>query len=316
MKGKAKTTAVLMVLGIFAFAPSAMAAKRCTAEGKKVKCPTRTAKELEKAANNYEQEAVDMVAGKGGSAYGIQPFDYLTGVGKKNSLTRRAIKPNTKDFKVSSGYGEGSGKTEVWDRANKPVAQDQIYNQWANNWSATFKTSLVPGASPNEGKHWYYVYCIGCHGWTLKGDGPNAVYLDPYPRDLTAGKKYMNKKTNLELFTIIKGGGAAVDLADTMPSWGNLLQDQDIWNLVAWIRSNADRQKIKTIADYLNPKSSFNPKSKANKINALNYKSNEDFQDTQEMIEATLAGRGVIKGGGFVEGGMRKAPEKVTVKGY
>ena len=49
MKGKAKAIAVLMVLGIFAYVPSAMAAKRCTAEGKKVNCPTQTKKALEKA---------------------------------------------------------------------------------------------------------------------------------------------------------------------------------------------------------------------------------------------------------------------------
>ncbi|MBE9502717.1 MAG: cytochrome c [Proteobacteria bacterium] len=318
MEGKAKAIVILMVLAIFVCAsPGFAAQKRCTAQGKKVVCPTRTAAELEKATDNYEQEAMDFAAGKGGSTYGIQPFDYLTGVGKQTSLTRRAKKANTKDFKVTSGYAEGSGKTEVWDRVKNAAPQDQIYNQWANNWSPSFKTSLIPGASPNEGKHWYYVYCVGCHGWTLKGDGPNAMFVDPFPRDLTAGKKYMNKKANLELFTVIKGGGKAVDLSESMPSWGNLLQDQDIWNVVAWIRANADRQAIKTIGDYLNPKSSFNPKSKVNKVNALNYKRSDDFQDAQEMMEATLAGRGAgLEGGGFVEGGMRKKPEETTTKGY
>ena len=50
----------------------------------------------------------------------------------------------------------------------------------------------------------------------------------------------MNKKSNLQLFSVIKGGGEAVSLSSSMPSWGNYLQDQDIWNVVAWIRAMAD----------------------------------------------------------------------------
>ncbi|HBI23132.1 MAG TPA: hypothetical protein DDX84_02740 [Nitrospiraceae bacterium] len=117
----------------------------------------------------------------------------------------------------------------------------------------------------------------------------------------------MNKKTNVELFTAIKGGGGAVDLADVMPQWGNLLQDQDIWNVIAWIRANADTTKITSVADYLNPKSSFDPKSAANKVNALNAANDPAFKEAQELAEAMLAGRGGdLKGGGYVEGGLRK----------
>ncbi len=302
MKGKVKGITVCLVLSIFAFATAGIAAeKRCTAEGVKVECPTRTEAELRDAAANYEKEAMNMAKGIGGSTYGIAPFDYLTGVGK------RTTKANTKTFATESGYSKGTGKTEMWDRVPKNKEQSVDYNAWTNNWSPSFKESLVPGANPNEGKQWYYVYCVGCHGWLLKGDGPNATYLDPYPRDLTAGAAYMNKKTNVELFAVIKGGGSAVDLADVMPQWGNLLQDQDIWNVIAWIRANADTTKITSVADYLNPKSSFDPKSAANKVNALNAANDPAFKEAQELAEAMLAGRGGdLKGGGYVEGGLRK----------
>lgn len=309
MKGKVNGITVLMVLSIFAFASAGVAAeKRCTAEGVKVECPTRTEAELRDAAKNYEKEAMDMLKGIGGSTYGIAPFDYLTGVGKRTS------KADTKTFKTESGYAKGTGKTEAWDRIKNPTKGEAIYNQWTNNWSPSFKESLVPGANPNEGKQWYYVYCVGCHGWLLKGDGPNATYLDPFPRDLTAGAAYMNKKTNVELFTVIKGGGSAVDLSDVMPSWGNLLQDQDIWNVVAWIRANADAKKPTSVAEYLNPKSSFNPKSAANKVTPLNAANNAEFAEAQELAESMLAGRGGdLKGAGFVEGGLRKKPEEAMI---
>lgn len=309
MKGKVRGITVCLVLSIFAFATAGIAAeKRCTAEGVKVECPTRTEAELRDAAANYEKEAMNMAKGIAGSTYGIAPFDYLTGVGKRSSTREASAKTDLNEAgKKESGYSKGTGKTEMWARVPKDKAQSVDYNAWTNNWSPSFKESLVPGANPNEGKQWYYVYCVGCHGWLLKGDGPNATYLDPYPRDLTAGAAYMNKKTNVELFTVIKGGGGAVDLADVMPQWGNLLQDQDIWNVIAWIRANADTTKIKDVKDYLNPKSSFDPKSAANKVNALNAANDPAFKEAQELAEAMLAGRGGdLKGGGYVEGGLRK----------
>ncbi len=42
----------------------------------------------------------------------------------------------------------------------------------------------------------------------------------------------------------------------------------------------------------------------------------EDFQEEQEMVEASLPGRGDanIVGGGFVDGGLRKRPEDTAKK--
>lgn len=296
---------------LLAFTLAGAAELRCTAEGQKVECPTRTKAELDKAIDNYETEAMDMMKGAAGSTYGITGFDYLTGVGKRSSKGKSGKATLSSG---DSGYGSSTGKTEVWDRIKKPTSGDAIYNQWANSWSPSFKKTLVGGANPNEGKQWYYVYCVGCHGWLLNGNGPNAAYLDPYPRDLTAGS-YMNKKTNVELFSIIKGGGGAVDLSDAMPAWGNLLLDQDIWNVISWIRANADAKAPKTLDEYLNPKSSFDPGSQANAVNALNADKSQEFVEAQELLEAMLAGRGgELKGAGFVEGGLRQSPQKMKVQ--
>ncbi|MBT4519179.1 MAG: c-type cytochrome [Halieaceae bacterium] len=282
------------------------AEKRCAAEGKKVECPVQSDKALQAAQDAYDQEANDMASGKAGSTYGIAPFDYLTGVGKRTESTDA----NTGD----SGYAGATGRTELWDRVGKPKEGEAVYNQWTNNWSPSFDHTLVPGADPNEGKQWYYVYCITCHGWTLQGNGPSAVDIDPRPRILTAGDKYMNKKTNLELFTAIKGGGEAVNLSSSMPAWGNFLLDQDIWNIVAWIRAMSDVNPPKSVEEYLNPQSSY--KVVKGDINALNYKDSDDFIDAQEMMEIDLGGRGegALVGGGYVEGGLRKKPEDVADK--
>ncbi|MDQ6982874.1 MAG: cytochrome c [Mariprofundus sp.] len=285
--------------------------KRCTAGGVKVECPTQSDAALKKASDAYEKEANDMAKGKSGSTYGISVFDYLTGVGKrakKGSATAG-----------ESGYGSkhagdtGGRHTELWDRVKAPKKGEAVYNQWTNNWSPTFKSTLVQGADPNEGKQWYYVYCIACHGWTLQGDGPNAIELDPRPRTLTKGS-YMNKKTNLELFTVIKGGGEAVSLSSSMPDWGNVLLDQDIWNVVAFVRAMQDVKPPKDVNDYLAPKSSFKPI--AGDVNPLNAPKSADFADAQELLEAGMAGRGGknLVGGGYVNGGLRKAPKNVAKK--
>jgi len=302
-KLKVYMVAVVSVFAICANSSAVAAEKRCRAQGKKVECPVQSEEALLEAAQAYENEATDMAAGKSGSTYGIQPFDYLTGVGKRTEKTTLN--------EGESGYAGSTGRTELWDRVNDATEGEGIYNQWVHNWSAKLEKTLVPGADPNEGKTWYYMYCITCHGWTLQGNGPSAYMLEPRPRILTKGD-YMNKKTNLELFAVIKGGGEAVSLSSSMPAWGNFLQDQDIWNVVAWIRAMADVGPPQTLEEYLNPKSSFTPIE--GDVTPLNAGTSEDFADEQELLETDLAGRGLIEGGGFVEGGLRKAPGDVSQK--
>ena len=284
------------------------AEKRCQImTGEKVVCPVQSDEALAKAEAAYDKEAADMAAGISGSTYGIQPFDYLTGVGKRTDQTDL----NAGESGYGGSTGGGTGKTELWDRVEAPTAGEGVYNQWTHNWSPSFKTTLVPGADPNEGKQWYYMYCIACHGWTLQGNGPSAIALDPRPRILTNGD-YMNQKSNLQLFTVIKGGGEAVLLSSSMPAWGNYLQDQDIWNVIAWIRAMADVKPPESLDDYLNPKSTFKPI--AGDVDPLTATKDERFTDEQELLETDLAGRGVIQGGGYVEGGLRKKAEDVSEK--
>jgi len=111
---------------------------------------------------------------------------------------------------------------------------------------------------------------------------------------------------------VIKGGGEAINLSSAMPSWGNYLQDQDIWNVVAWIRAMADVEPPKSVGEYLNPKSSFKPIK--GDMTPLTAKKSEEFHEAQEMMESGMAGRGVIKGGGYVTGGLRKPPGDVAGK--
>ena len=125
----------------------------------------------------------------------------------------------------------------------------------------------------------------------------------------------MQKKTNLELFTVIKGGGEAVSLSSSMPNWGNVLQDQDIWNVIAFIRAMQDVKPPASVAEYLNPKSTFKPIK--GDVDALTAAKNKDFQEAQELIESDMTGRAPgseLVGGGYVKGGNRIDAADVALK--
>lgn len=76
--------------------------------------------------------------------------------------------------------------------------------------------------------------CAPCHGASGRGDGPAAAALNPKPRD------YTDKKFSISddaMRDIIKRGGAAMGKSPVMPAWGQALSDEDIRNLIAYIRS-------------------------------------------------------------------------------
>jgi mono/diheme cytochrome c family protein len=88
------------------------------------------------------------------------------------------------------------------------------------------------------GKKTYEQLCASCHGPEGKGDGPAAAALNPRPKDLS-DDGYAGKLSDRYLFEVIKGGGPKVKKSPLMPAWGHTLKDQEIWNLVAYLRSIA-----------------------------------------------------------------------------
>ena len=77
--------------------------------------------------------------------------------------------------------------------------------------------------------------CSVCHGVGGKGDGPSAQGLEPKPADFT-NCKVMAKDSDEVLLKIIKGGGQSVGRSTVMPAWGDSLSEQQIGELVKFIR--------------------------------------------------------------------------------
>jgi len=81
-------------------------------------------------------------------------------------------------------------------------------------------------------------YCSACHGEDGDGTGYNATNLDPTPRDLTDGDEdYMAKLSNDEIYEVLQVGGYGVDLSGGMPVWGKVFSEEELWSLVAFVRT-------------------------------------------------------------------------------
>lgn len=94
------------------------------------------------------------------------------------------------------------------------------------------------GGNPIKGKNIFANSCSGCHGSGGKGDGAAAAALNPKPKDLT-DKTYLSKLNDDYLYKVIAKGGAAVGKSALMPPFSGSLKDQDIRDVVAFIRTLA-----------------------------------------------------------------------------
>lgn len=100
---------------------------------------------------------------------------------------------------------------------------------------------LAPGAvtqaaepSPNAVRN-YNTYCVQCHGVNRNGKGVNSKYMSVQPRDHGDAKGMADIPDN-ELAKAIKEGGLAVNKSVLMPAWGDVLRDDEIAELVAYLR--------------------------------------------------------------------------------
>ncbi len=94
------------------------------------------------------------------------------------------------------------------------------------------------GGDPKAGETQYQTFCSSCHGPGGDGDGPAAAALDPKPAKHSNGE-YMNALTNEHLTKVIAEGGAAVGKSPLMAPWGGVLSEQQLKDVVAFVRSLA-----------------------------------------------------------------------------
>ena len=84
-----------------------------------------------------------------------------------------------------------------------------------------------------QGAKLYQRYCRGCHG--VDGRGGAHTFM-PHIQNLTR-QDYIEFIPDGFLFTVIAEGGEAVGKSGYMPAWRGTLSEQDIKDVIAFIRT-------------------------------------------------------------------------------
>jgi len=112
---------------------------------------------------------------------------------------------------------------------------------WLNTPAATSHIGGITG-NPKAAAAPYRRYCVGCHGELGDGNGENAPWLDPKPRDFQLGIFKCRSTptgtlpTDQDLYDTI---GRGLDRSN-MPIWNTLTKDERA-DLVAWIKHYSPR---------------------------------------------------------------------------
>jgi mono/diheme cytochrome c family protein len=95
--------------------------------------------------------------------------------------------------------------------------------------------AATPSAVAEPGESDYVRYCAPCHGSRGNGDGALAALLTPRPAR-HSDAAFMRALSDDYLIRLLKEGGPAVGKSALMGAWGRVLSDQQIVDLVTFMR--------------------------------------------------------------------------------
>jgi mono/diheme cytochrome c family protein len=100
------------------------------------------------------------------------------------------------------------------------------------------KDILSSPEAQRAGEGVFLKHCAICHGAEGHGDGLQAINLEPRPADLR-NLRGVRAEPGYWFFRIKEGGKKEplARLHSAMPSWGDHLSDQQIWEVVAYLKS-------------------------------------------------------------------------------
>ena len=117
--------------------------------------------------------------------------------------------------------------TDYLNQMNNPVTREE-YLSLLDNQTINFDDKS--GAEKN-----YLKYCAPCHGVNGNSDGFNQQYLPTLPTRFN-DKNYMQMRPNDTLYDGIFAGGYILNKSHLMPSWGFTLNNEEIIQLVKYLR--------------------------------------------------------------------------------
>jgi mono/diheme cytochrome c family protein len=97
---------------------------------------------------------------------------------------------------------------------------------------AGLKSPKMSDSDIEEGKNKYQINCASCHGESGLGDGPASASLDPKPQPLALNESGLSDGY---LFWRISEGGLQDPFNSAMPSWKSVLNEEQIWQVIAYL---------------------------------------------------------------------------------
>lgn len=104
-------------------------------------------------------------------------------------------------------------------------------------------TAEAKSGNVDNGKTIYSKRCVHCHGVDGDGLAPAEERLNPPPRDFTSGMFKIKSSAfddavanDDDIYRMIKDGMPGT----AMPGWADVVSDQDMWDLVAYVKTFAE----------------------------------------------------------------------------
>lgn len=95
---------------------------------------------------------------------------------------------------------------------------------------------LIPlDYNQDQGKRVFYQQCVWCHADSTPAGPSNRSNVSPDPPLMNDGS-ILNKESDASLRNIIANGGGAVGKSAMMPPYGSTLSDEEINDVIAYIR--------------------------------------------------------------------------------
>jgi mono/diheme cytochrome c family protein len=88
---------------------------------------------------------------------------------------------------------------------------------------------------PERGQSLHIEHCVACHGLTGAADVV-VMHMDETPPD-QSDPVYMKTLPDPYLYIAICRGGEGIGKSYVMSPWGDYLTDQEIKDLIAWVRT-------------------------------------------------------------------------------
>jgi mono/diheme cytochrome c family protein len=110
------------------------------------------------------------------------------------------------------------------------TTEDKVPDQYVN------QTNPLNGKADAiaAGKVVFETNCASCHGESGKGDGPAGAALNPKPADLSEPAA---NDTDGQFLWHVSEGSAAGEPGSAMPAWKGTLSQDQIWQVIAYIRT-------------------------------------------------------------------------------